>query len=225
MPIVNYREIATRFTHLDGEFINFEGRLPDGSATFAVRFYAWWEHPEIEAAVREGRKWTMRDVESGAETVTLHARQVHEFKMGSRNEVGWWSFVENHHLLWPYEESGGITCNSPLSLEPALDLVEVAARWLGAPTSALWRYVDHRNIRRYGRTPPFALGQFPRPAFFALCDQLRERGIDFLITYEPKQTPVPVLFLIDGDDYIIAEDFDVDVPEFRHQPEWAEGSP
>lgn len=31
---------------------------------------------------------------------------------------------------------------------------------------------------------------------------------------------MPVLFLIDGHDYIIADDFEVDVPEFLHKPEW-----
>jgi hypothetical protein len=223
MARVNYREVTERFTHLDGEFVSFEGRLPDGGATFAVRYYAWWEHPEVGAAIRENRAWGMKDAESGAKVVTLHALRVLEFKMSQGDEVERWGFFGEHHLLWPYEEKGIITCNSPLALETALELVEAAASNVGAPTSAMWRHVDHRNIRRYGRTPPFVLGNFPRPAFFAIRDQLREREIEFLTTYEPTRDQVPVLFLINGDDYIIAEDFEVDIPEFEHRPELVVG--
>ena len=45
-------------------------------------------------------------------------------------------------------------------------------------------------------------------------------------TQRPDSTGLPriphpaVVFLIDDDDYIIADDFEVDVPEFIHEPEW-----
>ena len=36
----------------------------------------------------------------------------------------------------------------------------------------------------------------------------------------PRAPDPAVVFLIDGDDYIIADDFEVDVPEFTHEPDW-----
>jgi hypothetical protein len=32
--------------------------------------------------------------------------------------------------------------------------------------------------------------------------------------------PLPVLFLIDGEDYLVARDFEVEVPEFDHEEGW-----
>jgi hypothetical protein len=31
---------------------------------------------------------------------------------------------------------------------------------------------------------------------------------------------VPVLFLIDDDDYIVADDFEIEVPDFEHLDAW-----
>jgi hypothetical protein len=36
----------------------------------------------------------------------------------------------------------------------------------------------------------------------------------------PRPPEAGVVFLIDDDDYIIADDFEVDVPEFNHEPDW-----
>ena len=37
--------------------------------------------------------------------------------------------------------------------------------------------------------------------------------------------PPAILFLLDSDDYIIARDFEVDVPEFVHDPQWFRPEP
>ena len=49
---------------------------------------------------------------------------------------------------------------------------------------------------------------------------LDEHGVLYVADTEPEAAEMPVLFLIDGDDYVIAKDFEVDVPEFEHRPEW-----
>jgi hypothetical protein len=42
------------------------------------------------------------------------------------------------------------------------------------------------------------------------------------VTREPERKQVPVLFMADGDDYIIADDFEIELPEFEHKDEWLE---
>lgn len=219
--MVNFRNVASRLTHLDAEFVSFQGYLPDGGATYAVKYYPWWEHPQVVEAIREEKPWRIRDDQTGATVVTVHAREVHEMKISTITQVEGFDFFEEHPLLWSYEHNGPITCNAPLSLEEAMEIVEAAAPGVtGARTSSIWPFVDHRNIRRYGKTPPFSLGSFPRPAFLGVRAEMQRRGIAFSAPFEPKERQKPVLFLIDDDDYIIAMDFEIDLPEFEHRPEW-----
>ena len=76
------------------------------------------------------------------------------------------------------------------------------------------------QVQSFGHTGSFSLGQFPATLFNLLCPLLDEYGIRYYVPYQPKLKDLPVLFVIDADDYIIAKDFEVDVPEFVHKPEW-----
>jgi hypothetical protein len=48
----------------------------------------------------------------------------------------------------------------------------------------------------------------------------RQLGVPVLSAGSPRSSASGVVFLIDADDYIIARDFEVDVPEFVHEAEW-----
>lgn len=67
----------------------------------------------------------------------------------------------------------------------------------------------------------FSLGRFPASVVSAVHSVLDELGVDYL-EQEPliPSEPLPVMLLIDGEDYLIAEDFEVDVPEFEHNTDW-----
>jgi hypothetical protein len=47
---------------------------------------------------------------------------------------------------------------------------------------------------------------------------LKHLGVPVFSPHTPNPAPATV-FLLDGD-YIIADDFEVDVPEFTHNPAW-----
>ena len=124
-------------------------------------------------------------------------------------------------MLWENAESRSITCNDPLTLEQWLEIADLARekltgynRHADVAKYALWA------VRRFGKSGSFSLGSFPYTLFKVIQQVLDEQGIRYFIASEPKPSNTPVLFLINGEDYIVAEDFEVDVPEFVHKPEW-----
>lgn len=45
-------------------------------------------------------------------------------------------------------------------------------------------------------------------------------GVSLFLPREPRFEPKLVLFIMDDDDFIVARDFEVDLPEFEHREEW-----
>lgn len=82
---------------------------------------------------------------------------------------------------------------------------------------AVYGYLD--PLLPYG--PPFGLGSLPATLFRAVCRVLNDMGVQTLVTHTPQARKTPILLLIEGTDYIIADDFELDVPEFHHDPSWA----
>lgn len=67
----------------------------------------------------------------------------------------------------------------------------------------------------------YVLGRFPTPLYRKIIAHLDAIGVQYLGTGQVADTPnMPILFHIDGDDYIIAADFTIDLPEFIHNPDW-----
>jgi hypothetical protein len=66
---------------------------------------------------------------------------------------------------------------------------------------------------------PYSLGYFPTTLFRVVRTVLDRMGVRTFIAREPVETALPSLFLCDGD-YIIADDFELQVPEFEHKDEW-----
>jgi hypothetical protein len=79
----------------------------------------------------------------------------------------------------------------------------------------LLTYVYARDRRQapQGMTLP---SQLHRPVL-NVFDRL---GVPVHSPHTPKEPEAASVFLLDEGDYIIADDFEVDVPEFTHDPAW-----
>ncbi len=214
MGIVNFREVQDRFTHIDAEFVSctlgFGGETP----RYTVSFYPWWEHPAYIEARNSGKPWGFTDCEDGCKPVTVYPKGLVQFRVTRITDVIDWAFLETHPLLWPYEDSGQIFCNSDPPLAKVAEGVRMALPHV--PKEDLYSYLD--PLLPY--KAPFCLGTFPLTLFNVVEKVLADLGVAMFISPRPEKKPMPVLFLIGGYDYIIADDFDIDVPNFEHRPEW-----
>lgn len=223
MARVNFRDIRDRYQHLDAKFVAFEHSFATRTASFSVEFYAFWEHPLFIEASAAGRTWGFNEsAKQGVRLVTVHAKGLIALSATFLVDVDDWEFSERHPWLWPYEDTGQITCNSPLNFPQCLDAIEVACETLGYPRLVIEAldYVDYNNVRKYGNRPPFSLGRLPCPLYYAVKEELLKRGVEIFCKHEPEQKELPILFMVDSQNYIIAEDFEVEVPEFEHKSEW-----
>ena len=221
MTRLGWREITQRFSHIDARAVRCQFGLPSSDSFYTVAFYPWWEHPLYLKAREEGTSWGFINSSEGEAEVTVYPKNLREFQISELGSVIDWNFTQQHPLLWHYEEQGKITCNTPLALERWLkiaalsqehltgynDLVDVAGYAL-------------KQVYQWGHTGSFHLGTFPYSLFQALLPVLDAQGIRYFIPFEPKPTQMPVLFITEKDNYIIADDFELDVPEFIHKPEW-----
>ena len=218
---ISWREAIKRFTPIDADFVGCEIGLPQHNGFFTVSLYPWWEHPLYLEARDAGANWGFRNIMEGALEVTVCPKDVIKFQLSQQTEVVDWDFTQEHPLLWDYESHGTITCNSPVTLEQWMEIAaQVEARLAGYIREGKVANLAVKQVHQFGHTGSFGLGQFPLTVFHQLCLLLDEYGIRYYIPYEPKPKDLPVLFLIDGDGYIIANDFEVDVPDFVHKPEW-----
>lgn len=206
MARVSWQDFIGRFPEVEVRFVNCEIGLPRRDSFFTVAFYAWDSVNTLD-----------EDVE-----VTIYAKNVRQVKLSSYlecEEIEGWDFTQQHPLLWHYEREGQITCLSPLT-PPLWQQVAVQAQEALTGYNREVNVVEYaaRQVEQWGHTGSFALGRFPLPLYQVLLPILDAHGIRCFLPYEPKPTPVPVLFLIDGEDYIIADDFEVEVPEALNPP-------
>ena len=223
MARVNYKQVQERFSHIDASFVSCELTLPDRQSYFRVSFYPWWENPGYLGARVSGKRGRFADAsDEGNRDVTVYPIEMLKASISHSSEVIDWEFLEDHPLLWTWDSECQIMCNTPLTVERWMQILDAARAKLSGYASypGQREYDSIRKVYRWGKTSPFSLGEFPRPLFLAIRDVLRELKIPFLANVEPPQNQLPVLFLIDGHDYIIARDFELEVPEFIHCPEW-----
>ncbi len=225
MTLVNYREIEERFSHIDAEFVSAHVALPEREADYNVRFYPWWEHPRYIEARAQGKPWRFRYDEDAKQPVTVIAHEVYEARLSQNaGEVTDWSFHNDHPLLWAHYQSHQILCTTalmPQQITAIIDLVRAEARHYENPYLFLNVPRDTATFYEWAASGAFVLGEFPVPLFRTVIAFLDLIGVGYL--GRGRAEPVsdgPVLFLIDDDDYIIAADFTIDVPEFVHQSEW-----
>lgn len=223
MARIGWREITQRFSHIDAHFVRCEIGLPSNDGFFTVDLYPWWEHPLYLKVQEEGVRWGFANSWQGAKEVTVYPKNVHQFLLSRQETVIDWDFTRQHPLLWDYEWSGSIVCLSPLPPEVWRQIAALAQEALtGYNREANVVEYAARQVEQWGPARSFALGSFPLPLYQVLLPILDAHGIRCFLPSEPTppSVPLPVLFLIDGGDYIIADDFEIDVPEFIHNPEW-----
>jgi hypothetical protein len=216
MAWTNYRNIVERFSHIDAEFVKSSGVFSSdgGTAELVVRFYPWWEHPQYVSAVQRGEDWGFSSYEAGTREVTVRAIHPWAFRLSPRQEVVDWRFEEVHPMLWDFAERSTVFANAPFDRTAFFDgLAELAL-----PNVSEGDFRRHIHLQDPSNAP---LGlTMPAQLYEPVLTVFRRLAVPVFSPRSPKAPKPAVVFLIAEDDYIIAENFEVDVPEFTHDPDW-----
>jgi hypothetical protein len=216
MAWTNYRNVAERFGHIDAEFVKSAGLLSsDGrTAELVVRFYPWWEHPQYVSAVERGEDWGFSSYEAGKREVTVRAIKPWAFRLSPRQEVVDWRFDEDHPLLWDFANRSTVFVNASFDRGAFFD----GLMGLALPNVSEGDLLNYIHLPDSSKAP---LGlTMPAQLHEPVLTVFRRLGVPVFSPGSPRTPHPAVVFLIDADDYIIAEDFEIDVPEFIHEPEW-----
>ncbi len=192
---------------MEARFVGCEISLPRRDGSFIAALYAWDEANTSEDEAQ----------------VTFYAKTVRQVNLSENldDEPIELDFTQEHPLLWDYEREGSIVCLGPLTPEQWRIIATQAQEALtGYNREVNVAEYAARQVELFGHTGSFALGRFPLPLYQVLLPILDALGIRCFLPDTPEPVSLPMLFLIDGDDYIIADDFEIDVPEFVHKPEW-----
>lgn len=216
MAWVNYRSVAGRFGHIDAEFVRSSGELSSdgGAAQLVVRFYPWWEHPKYVAAVDRGETWGFANFEAGKREVTVRAIRPWTFRLSHTQQIDDWCFAETHPLLWEFAARSTIFANGPFDRSAFFD---------GLMALAL-PHVSEADLRNHihlpdSRQAPLGL-TMPAQLHQPVLTVLGRLDVPVFSPGSPATPNPAVVFLFGEGDYIIADDFDIDVPAFVHRPEW-----
>lgn len=227
MPRFHYTDIAERFTHIDATFTGFEFEQ-GGNARLRVRFYPWWEHPAYLRAIEVGETWGFADCSSGEAELTVFARSLQAVSLTRSNEITEWSFHREHPLLLPYERSVQVFCNGALEQSQALRVMEVVEECIGG-WFLPWRFLNATSLSSFLRlvhNDSFALGDLPHSMATRVQAVLQDLGVPTFAPHSARYASDSegqmdlALLLLDGGDYLIADDFELEVPEFVHRPEY-----
>jgi len=215
MARVSFREVRERFTHIDAEFVSCCCSFNEGQSRYVVRLYPWWEHPAYIAAIKEGRPWGFTNTLDGAKEITVFPIEPVAFKLSLTNHVIDWTFLEEHPILWQFQDREQIFCNRDVRFDDLVGAL-LARKHPYVSRGVLYDYLD--PIPRW--KAPYSLGSFPTTLFRMVREELERLGVPLFIPREPEDRPTPALLLIDGEDYIVAQDFELEVPEFQHPLEY-----
>ena len=216
MAWTNYRTIAERFSHIDAEFVNATSMVsPEGGhAEVVVRFYPWWEHPLYLGARDRGENWGFSAYEPGKRDVRVRAIKPWALRLSPRREVTDWRFEEEHPLLWDFSERSTVYANAPFDRRAFIDGL-LALELPNVSESDLVGHIDLPPTT----TAPLGL-VFPAQLHEPVLTVFGRLGVPVYSPGAPRRLRPAVVFLIDDDDYIVAENFEVDVPEFVHDAQW-----
>lgn len=219
MPRFHYRDLADRYAHLDGTFTGFELDRESWDARYKVRFHPGWAHPD--APREDGLYWSSGD-EPDAVEVTVFARNVRSVRLEQGASVVDWGFHEVHSLLLPYEPTVTLYCNDRLGLEQVRGLVD-AVEAVTRPWVSAWDFVPHTSVSRLAKVasrPSFCLGNLPVSLARQVRLYLGSLGASvFPEGPDPERGVLPKVLLMDRSSYLIADDFELDIPESVHRPD------
>lgn len=227
MSLFHYTAIADRFTHIDATFAGFDFD-EGGDACLRVRFYPWWEHPEYVCAIEGGKPWGFADTSSGEAQVTVFARNLRAVSFTGASYVTDWSFHREHPLLLPYEQSVQLFCNAALGQSETLRVMEVVEECIEDWFSP-WRFLNASSLSSFLKladNESFSLGHLPQSMATRVQGVLQGLGVPTFVPQSGLRTSDSefgtglAVLLLDGADYLIADDFELDVPEFVHEPEY-----
>ncbi len=212
MPLFNSRDL-TDYTHIDADFTSCNLALNDQKSYYKVRFYPWWQHPKVIEASKSGRNdWQFTDIDSLKKDVIVYPQDLIEFKISSRTEVIEWYFTGNHPVLWQYEDEGEINCNSTFTYSEFIALF-MNQKNLGFAPKEILRYFG-ADLKT--NSAPFTLPKLPLTLHNLALEILRKMGVQLFISRIPELKPLPEALIIDEDDYIVADAFTVEIPEWEH---------
>jgi hypothetical protein len=216
MPLMNYRATLDRFSHIDAEFVRSSVSLTaeSGNAEVVVRFYPWWEHPLYVEAQERGNNWGFSSYDLGVREVTVKAIRPFAACLSSRQNVIDWSFSDSHPLLWGYSEHCTIYVNAPFDPEWLLnEILAMKLPHVSRNDLLTYIYAQDRRETPQGMTVPTQL-------YGPVLNAFARLDVPIFTPYTPKEPASASVFLLDAGDYILADDFEVDVPEFMHDPAW-----
>jgi len=214
VALVNFRNVANRLGHVDGEFVGCSLGFPENEPYFKLRFYPWWEHPLYLQARDNDTPWAFADYEEGVREMAIYPRGLVAFAMSQSPDVTDCWFAESGPFLWPYEPNGQIFVNETVSPN---ELVNAVSKRLDVAVSDLRRIVQVPS--GWGEKPPYSL-ELPQSVLAAAIEALEGLGVGFYKPHVPDVETLPVAFVIDDNNWIVAEDFQVDFPDFEHRPHW-----
>ena len=215
MTWVNYRDTLDRFGHIDAEFVRSSTALsPEGgTAEVAVRFYPWWEHPRYLAARERGEHWGFSSYGEGAREVIVRAIRPWAVRISQRQPITDWSFTDSHPLLWEFGSPATIYVNATFDSEKLLDgLLEMKLPYVFREDLLPYVVSEIKAVPRAITVP----AQLRQPVL-EVFDRL---GVPVFAPKASYVVPRAAVFLMDGEDYVIADDFEVFVPEFAHDDAW-----
>lgn len=214
MASVNLFEATERFGLIDAELLEFRCQ-PGKDGLIEVSFYPFWEHPIYQQAIESGKQWVVRGREAGAKVVRVRVEGVHELRLSRRDSIREWSAPVAHEALFRFEAVGELLVES--EFEPRELRKRLRARHMDfASENTLL------GCCGYGRDlmPPVSLGELPASLFHPVRDELFAMGVEFEILRTPPSGTPPQMLMIDGHDYVIADRFVFEIPEFEHHADW-----
>jgi len=216
MAWTRFADIQSRFTHIDAEFVSAEVRHERGlrEVSLTVRFYPWWEHPSYIAARQAGQPWGFTDSVDGARDVTVRAVHPVAVKLSNHISAIDWALSADHPVLWGFDRDSTIYLNAPVVM---CDLIDgLMARNMP--------FVSRRDLQRYldpsAKPVPSRAVVIPAALHGPVVEELARMEVPAFVPHPPQPRPELLILLFDGEDYVVAGDFLIDVPEFEHRPEW-----
>lgn len=211
-------QILKRFTHIDGGPLSCRLGFGTDEPFLKISFYAWWEHPKYIEALEKNKKWAFSLEDDSSKEMVIYPKDIMEFKVTSQEEVIDIDFPDSHPALWKYQDQGTIFINSKIEWENIVAGIK----------EHLNQYFQWKDIYgvldpRSTHTPPYAVTQIPAEIFERVVNNLEINQVKYHISHKPAIPTIAKIFVINGEDYIIAKDFDIVVPDFEHRAAWYTG--